>query len=77
MLIPKLDIGSNLEDILSHSLFNDLDDMLEPIDDKELSNMFPLLSRIKNSGGTLFDELNIFFQPMVIDGDNYIEIKKR
>ena len=75
MLISKLDTGSTVEDILSHLLFNDLDDMLEPIEDEELSKNFPLLSEIKNSGGTLFDELNIFFQPMVIDGDNYIEIK--
>ena len=75
MLISKLDIGSTVEDILSHLLFNDLDDMLEPIEDEELSKNFPLLSEIKNSGGTLFDELNIFFQPMVIDGDNHIEIK--
>jgi len=75
MLISKLDIGSTVEGVLSNLLFNDLDETLGPIDDKELFNKFPLLSKVKNSGGTLLDELNIFFQPMVIDGDNYVEIK--
>jgi len=75
MLIPKLDIGSTVEDALSNLLFNDLDESLGPIDDKELSNKFSLLSEVKNLGGTLFDELKIFFQPMVIDEDNHIEIK--
>lgn len=75
MLISNSDIGSTVEDVLSNLLFNDIDEALGPIDNEQLFNKFPLLSTVKNSGGTLFDELNIFFQPMVIDGDNHVEIK--
>ena len=66
MSISKSDIINKLADNYPNFLKKDLRKVLEI-----------LLSEIKNSGGTLFDELNIFFQPMVIDGDNYIEIKNR
>ena len=43
MLIPTLDIGSTVEDALSNLLFNDLDEALGPIDDKELSEVFIII----------------------------------
>ena len=63
-----------MEDILSHLLFNDLDDMLEPIEDKECLLTSHYYQKLKIQVEIIFDEL-ISFLPMVIDGDNYIEIK--
>ena len=69
----NLDIGSNVKEALENLVSNDINELLRGFEAQDLSENYPILAESKESGSIL-DQLNIFFNPIAIEGDNDIEV---
>ena len=69
----NLNIGSTVKEALENLVFNDINELLRGFEAQDLSENYPILAESKESGSIL-DQLNIFFNPIAIEGDNDIEV---